>query len=236
METDKKKKQREYMRKYRLENKDKCRDKDKIYRSSAKAKETRRLWRLSAQGKEVWKKWEKSDKRKEWLRKYRNTPQQKLKAKERNKKYYDSGTYKSKHKSYRSRNKDKINESRKKRDNIRRQTDIKFRINSSLSASISQILKNQKKGRRWESLVGYTVYDLIKHLEQQFDGKMTWDNYGNNWEGYSWHIDHIKPKSLFHYETAEDPEFKECWALSNLRPLEKYNNIKKSNKYINMDT
>lgn len=233
METDKKKKQREYMRKYRLENKDKCRDKDKIYRSSAKAKETRRLWRLSAQGKEVWKKWEKSDKRKEWLKQYRNTPQQKLKAKERNKRYHASERYKTRKYIYR---KSKINkELRNKRDKIRRQTDIKFRINSNISSNISQVLKNQKKGRRWEILVGYTVYDLIQHLEKQFDDKMNWDNYGNNWAGYSWHIDHIKPKSLFHYETPEDEEFKQCWALSNLRPLEKKENIKKSNKYINMD-
>lgn len=55
---------------------------------------------------------------------------------------------------------------------------------------------------------------------------MNWDNYGSYW-----HIDHIKPISLFKYETAEDPEFKKCWALDNLQPLEKIANLKKGNKF-----
>ena len=54
---------------------------------------------------------------------------------------------------------------------------------------------------------------------------MTWDNYGSYW----W-IDHIKPRSLFKYEKPEDKEFKECWALKNLQPMEKIANIKKGNK------
>ena len=76
-------------------------------------------------------------------------------------------------------------------------------------------------------MAGYTKDDLVKHLEKQFDDKMNWANYGSYW----W-IDHIKPRSAFHYTTAEDPEFKECWSLSNLQPMEKIANIKKGNKII----
>ena len=44
-------------------------------------------------------------------------------------------------------------------------------------------------------------------------------------------IDHIKPRSLFKYKKPENKEFKECWALNNLQPLEKIANIKKFNHY-----
>ena len=91
-----------------------------------------------------------------------------------------------------------------------------------MSSTISKVLKGKKAGRRWQDLIGYTIEDLIQHLEKQFDEKMNWDNYGRYW-----HIDHIRPKSLFKYETAEDPEFKKCWALENLQPMEKIANIKK---------
>jgi len=102
----------------------------------------------------------------------------------------------------------------------------KYRIDHSVSELIRQALKGKKAGWRWEKLVGYTLEDLMKHLESQFEPWMSWDNYGK------WEIDHIKPKSLFHYETPEDPEFKECWGLENLQPLEISTNRKKHNHYL----
>ena len=102
----------------------------------------------------------------------------------------------------------------------------RVKINGSISSSIRESLKGKKAGRKWESLVGYTIKDLMAHLKNLFDDKMTWDNYGSYW-----HIDHIKPQSLFKYETAEDPEFKKCWALENLQPLEARENLIKSNHF-----
>ena len=66
----------------------------------------------------------------------------------------------------------------------------------------------------------------MTHLEKQFLSGMTWDNYGD------WHIDHIIPKSSFKYASFEDPEFRECWSLSNLRPLWGKENIQKSDKIL----
>lgn len=43
---------------------------------------------------------------------------------------------------------------------------------------------------------------------------MSWDNYGTYWE-----LDHIIPRFKFYYESYDDEQFKQCWALSNLRPL-----------------
>lgn len=106
----------------------------------------------------------------------------------------------------------------------RKQKDVRFHLDSIMKTAICNALKN--KTDRWFNLVGYSVDKLMKHLEKKFTSQMNWDNYGNYWV-----IDHIKPRSLFHYQSANDPEFKECWALRNLQPLEKIANLKKFNFY-----
>ena len=108
----------------------------------------------------------------------------------------------------------------------RRKTDPKFRLDSNLSKAIRDALKGKKAGQRWEGLVGYTIDNLVKHLEAKFELWMSWENYGK------WHIDHIIPKSHFKYEAPEDPDFKKCWALENLQPLEAMENIRKNNKIL----
>jgi len=102
----------------------------------------------------------------------------------------------------------------------------KYRLDCNMGILIYQSLKGKKAGRRWEKLVGYTLKDLIKHLEKQFNDKINWENYGNYW-----HVDHIKPRSLFKYNVPEDSEFKECWALKNLQPLERIANLRKRNTF-----
>ena len=101
----------------------------------------------------------------------------------------------------------------------------KFRLNQTISVGISSSLATGKNGRHWETLVNYTLEDLKIHLEFQFQEGMTWDNYGK----YGWHIDHIKPISSFHFESFDDPEFKQCWDLDNLQPLWAKDNWRKSN-------
>ena len=102
----------------------------------------------------------------------------------------------------------------------------KNRIDANVRSFVCVALKGGKAGRSWEKLVGYTLDDLVVHLERQFDNMMNWENYGSYWA-----LDHIKPRALFNYKTAEEREFKECWALSNLQPLEKIANKKKNDKY-----
>ena len=78
----------------------------------------------------------------------------------------------------------------------------------------------------WQEYVGYTLEDLIKHLDKQFtkENGYTWKNYGE------WHIDHKIPISIFNFEKPEDIDFKRCWSLDNLQPLWATENIIKSNK------
>jgi hypothetical protein len=113
---------------------------------------------------------------------------------------------------------------RRELDHIRRKTDPKYRVRSAISTGVNYSLRNGKEGRGWESLVGYTLSDLTKHLEKQFTDGMTWDNYGRN----GWHVDHIIPVSVFNFEKPTDLDFKKCWALSNLQPMWERENIQKS--------
>jgi len=96
-------------------------------------------------------------------------------------------------------------------------------ISRAIRASIGD-----KKRRHWESLVGYSLADLMQHIERQFLRGMTWGNYGRG-DG-KWHIDHILPKSSFAFASADDLEFKACWALTNLRPMWGKDNISKHAK------
>ena len=72
---------------------------------------------------------------------------------------------------------------------------------------------------KYNVVLGYTWHDLAIHLEGQFRDGMTWDNWGPHWE-----LDHIKRVSEYRYESIQCPTFKECWGLTNLRPLLRHEN------------
>lgn len=105
----------------------------------------------------------------------------------------------------------------------RRATDINFRLKKNVSRSIGHALNRaflSKNGASTIKNLPYTLTELKEHLEKQFDNKMSWDNYGTYW-----HIDYIVPHSEFKYTSMQDIVFQECWALSNLRPLEARQNM-----------
>jgi len=125
---------------------------------------------------------------------------------------------------WRRENRDKYLEDkrRRKRKNLK---DPKFRIGQNMSKVIAKWLRGLKAGKHWEEIVGYSSATLTKHLEKQFDKYMTWENYGSYWQ-----IDHVIPISVFNFTTYDDIDFKRCWGLKNLRPLEKNENRRKHNK------
>jgi len=82
------------------------------------------------------------------------------------------------------------------------------------------------RASKYNVYLGYTWADLRAHLEAQFTPAMSWENWGDVWE-----LDHIKPLSSFRYESLDDPLFRECWALSNLRPLPRKENATKGAKH-----
>lgn len=94
----------------------------------------------------------------------------------------------------------------------------KQQIDSKYSKLLNKILRFKNINNDLFPL-SYDRESLRQHLESQFTPEMNWDNYGSYWE-----IDHIIPKNQFNYESIESKEFKICWSLLNLRPLESYKN------------
>jgi hypothetical protein len=113
----------------------------------------------------------------------------------------------------------------------RRKRDPGYRLHCNISRVVALSLNGDKGGRRWESLLGYTREQLVVHLERQFTKGMTWDNMGGE---HGWQLDHIIPRASFTFSTADDPEFKACWALTNLRPLWRVDNLTKREKRLHL--
>jgi hypothetical protein len=114
-------------------------------------------------------------------------------------------------------------ESRSEYFKMKRKTDPKYKLSAYFRIAIKDSIKSGQK-RGLLKVLGYTMDDLKKHLEKQFEPWMSWENHGE------WHIDHKIPVSAFNYETVDDIDFKKCWALKNLRPLKAFDNLSKSNK------
>jgi hypothetical protein len=101
-----------------------------------------------------------------------------------------------------------------KKSRINRIKTPKGKLNHHIGTGICGSLRGAKRGRHWESLVGFTVMKLKRHIERQFLPGMTWENYGRDW-----HIDHKIPIAAFNFSIPEDLDFRRCWALKNLQPL-----------------
>ena len=110
----------------------------------------------------------------------------------------------------------------------KKRSTIKGKLSNNMTWFLWRALKGKKDRRKWEAIVGYTAEELKRHLESRFTSGMSWENYGF----YGWHIDHVIPKSHFHYEATSDAQFKACWSLSNLQPLWAKDNLSKHDKVL----
>lgn len=94
--------------------------------------------------------------------------------------------------------------------------DIHYKLDITTVSLFNRVLSGRTKiSEILPQRCGYTAEDLRKHIESQFTPEMNWNNYGIYWE-----LDHITPRFKFYYESYNDEQFKQCWALNNLRPLE----------------
>ena len=222
--------QRIYRKKYRAANREKLKLSDRAYAlaNPEKVNEIKRRWATNN-----------PDKIKETGRKHREANPEKIKA--RHRKYSQENAVKINayiRKSYainptpkvnamlkwRRNNPEKYKESYLKASRKARSTP-EGKLNNMMGRDIWTALKEKKAGRKWESLVGYTLNQLKRHLEKQFTDGMTWEN-----QGKFWHVDHIVPRTAFNFTEAEHNDFRRCWALKNLRPLKAHDNLHKYNK------
>jgi len=127
-------------------------------------------------------------------------------------------------KDYNKKNRAKINE--KMKTNI--QYKIRKRLNNRLAFWLKQYVKKgiqAKKQSKLTILLGCSIPNFIKYIENQFQEGMSWENYGL----YGWHLDHKIPCSKFNLSNPEDQ--KRCFDYTNLQPLWAKENLSKSDKF-----
>jgi hypothetical protein len=188
----------EWQREYRRRDPEKANERDTAWRA-------RNLERAREVGRNSYRR--NADARREYARAYHSQPH----VKERRK-------------AYAAQNKDRLDALRRESIRRRLRSDVAFRLNNIIRARIWHALRGNG-GRRTEEIVGYTMRELIVHLERQFLRGMSWENYGS-----AWHIDHIIPLASFSFTSQDDPDLKVAWGLPNLRPLWAEDNLAKRDR------
>lgn len=119
---------------------------------------------------------------------------------------------------YRENNREKRNEYTRNRKII----DPIFKLKHLISSRMRVFMKlnNITKKNKTFEMVGCNPKELKKHIENQFQTGMSWDNQGD------WHIDHITPLSA---GKTEEEVLMLCH-YTNLQPLWAIDNMKKGSK------
>lgn len=164
------------------------------------------------------------EKHKEIIRKWRIKNAERVKEKNKIWYYENYDRLKDVAKKWVSANPERVKINRRRASAKIRST-LKGKINNCIAVAICRSLKGSKSYRKWLDIVGFTLPELMSHLEKQFQPGMTWENHG-----FYWHIDHKIPISVFNFEKSEDIDFRKCWSLKNLQPLEAVKNHIKKNK------
>lgn len=115
-------------------------------------------------------------------------------------------------------NKDYLPIKKEKIKNLRKESND-FRISEILRSKFNREIRRKK----YSDFLGCDGDFFKKWIEFQFTSNMNWDNLGN-----MWHIDHVLPISKF--DLTKNEEIKICFHWTNMQPLEKIENISKSNK------
>ena len=76
--------------------------------------------------------------------------------------------------------------------------------------------------------LGCTPKQLVKYIEDQFSGDMTWDNYGHPRTGGIWGLDHIIPLSQF--DLSDKEQYLRAHHYTNLQPMLNSENFSKKAK------
>lgn len=97
---------------------------------------------------------------------------------------------------------------------------INGRISGNLRRRIWTAIKNNQKSGHTLELLGCTINEFKRHLQEKFTIEMSWENYGTYWE-----IDHIKPCASF--DLTNPIQQKECFHYTNTQPLTISENRKK---------
>ena len=217
-------KNKEYKRKYYLANKERIDKENKAWRSAhpERVKELSKKWAMEnpERDKELHLRWRRENPERDRHHKKKWERENIKKSREGSKRW--AAANKEKMSKWIKENPESVRII-KNRYSKKCQNTLKGRLNNIIRNGILHSLKRgSKAGRHWENIVDFNIEELRVHLEKQFTEEMNWGN-----QGSYWHIDHNIPISVFNFNTPDDMDFKLCWALKNLRPLEAIENISK---------
>ena len=121
--------------------------------------------------------------------------------------------------------KDRMRNTRKEYLRMKFRTDLNHKIRNVISSRIKMAIKSisGEKSHKTIILLGCTIPEARRHLEDQFSNGMTWGNHGR------WHIDHIKPCAAF--DLRDESQQLECFNYQNLQPLWAKENLSKGDKF-----
>ncbi len=170
---------------------------------------------------------------KEYTKNYRAENKDKIKANyEAKRDYYNN--YK---KQYREIHKEEIAAHKKEyyqREDVKQKRNEKSReqrlndpiycLICNIRTRVHNVLKQNKNNTTYE-FIGCTKDQLIKWLQSQFTGNMTWENYGSYW-----HVDHVIPLIFFNLEIKEEQFLAFNWC--NLQPMIGIDNLSKNDSII----
>jgi len=192
--TDPKLRQKAYKNAWQNDNKEKIKLQKKLYWESNKSK------------------------LQEYNKNYRQINKNELKLKSKIYREVNRDKILIKKKTYYKSNKSKINQYYNKKKN----TDIQFKLCTTLRSRLRLALKNNQKVGSAVSDLGCSIDELKSYLESKFQPGMTWDN----WALDGWHIDHIKP--LVSFDLTDRKQLLEACHYTNLQPLWAADNLSKS--------
>ena len=238
-EEEKKARQSEYMKAWRLANKDRTQNTSKAYREKNGDKIKAYLRSYNKANKHKKQAWRCANKNKEaaYCKAYRAKSTEKRKAQQRA--YYAKNIekvasrkleYRVKNKErismisaeYRVKNKERINSREMERYHNHSNFKIAKNIRNRIYIGIKRV--RAKKSLKSIDLLGCSVPVLISHIESLFLPGMTWENHSPD----GWHIDHIKPCSSF--DLTDPEQQKACFHYTNLQPLWATDNLSKGKK------
>ena len=102
---------------------------------------------------------------------------------------------------------------------MRRRNNINSRLADNLRSRMWQAVHgNFKTGSAVRDL-GCSISSFRLYIENQFEPKMSWDNYGK------WHLDHVQP--LVSFDLTDKPQFLTACNWLNYQPLWAGDNIRK---------
>jgi len=106
---------------------------------------------------------------------------------------------------------DEINAKAAKHAKKRYRSDEQYRIKCQLRSRLYSAVRGNSKAGSAVKLLGCSVDDFKRYLEDQFEDGMSWRNRSE------WHIDHIKPLAM--YDLSDPEQLAIVCHYTNMRPM-----------------